>query len=125
MTIVGSMGIASTLVEELRLRKSRQRSARMLVVCGFRVNVHVACDDRVTLYPAAPLRLATLLQARTIAREGWGSSAQRQIGQAKSAMVFASHTPNQCRTVARGRIDDVVLRQYLLAWRKRVGSSIQ
>ena len=26
-TIVGSMGIASTLVEKLRLRKSRQRSA--------------------------------------------------------------------------------------------------
>ena len=31
-----------------------------------------ACDNRITLYPAAPLRLATLLYARTIAREGWG-----------------------------------------------------
>jgi hypothetical protein len=29
-----------------------------------------SCDDRITLYPAAPLRLATLLHARTIAREG-------------------------------------------------------
>ena len=50
-----------------------------------------SCDDRITLYPAAPLRLATLLHARTIAREGWGSSSQRQIGEAKSAMGFASH----------------------------------
>jgi len=53
-----------------------------------------SCDDRITLYPAAPSLLATLLHARTIAREGWGSSTQRQIGQAKSAMVFASHTPD-------------------------------
>jgi hypothetical protein len=51
-----------------------------------------SCDDRITLYPAAPLRLATLLHTRTIAREGWGSSSQRQIGEAKSAMVFGSHT---------------------------------
>jgi hypothetical protein len=51
-----------------------------------------ACNNRITLYPAAPLRLATLLHARTIAREGWGSSSQRQIGDAKSAMGFASHT---------------------------------
>ncbi len=49
-----------------------------------------SCDDRITLYPAAPLRLATLLHTRTIAREGWGSSSQRQIGEAKSAMVFGS-----------------------------------
>jgi hypothetical protein len=33
----------------------------MLVVYGFSVNVHVACDDRISLYPAAPFRLATLL----------------------------------------------------------------
>jgi hypothetical protein len=50
-----------------------------------------SCDDRITLYPAAPLWLATLLHARTIAREGWGSSSQRQICEAKSAMGFASH----------------------------------
>jgi hypothetical protein len=50
-----------------------------------------SCDDRITLYPAAPLWLATLLHARMIAREGWGSSSQRQIGEAKSAMGFASH----------------------------------
>ena len=68
-----------------------------------------SCDDRITLYPAAPLRLATLLHARTIAREGWGSSSQRQIGEAKSAMGFASHAsdpPNdrlslQCRSVTQ------------------------
>jgi hypothetical protein len=57
-----------------------------------------SCDDRITLYPAAPLWLATLLHTRTIAREGWGSSAQRQIGKAKSAMVFGSHTSDQVRT---------------------------
>jgi hypothetical protein len=31
-----------------------------------------SCDNRITLYPAAPLRLATLLHTRTIAREGMG-----------------------------------------------------
>ena len=51
-----------------------------------------SCDDRITLYPAAPSRLATVLHTRTIAREGWGSSSQRQIGAAKSAMGFGSHT---------------------------------
>ena len=62
-----------------------------------------SCDDRITLYPAAPLRLATLLHARTIAREGWGSSTQRQIGQAKSAMGFASHTPDPPNTPLKER----------------------
>ena len=52
----------------------------MLVVCGFSVNVHVACDDRISLYPAAPFRLATLLHARTIAQVGRGSSLARQTG---------------------------------------------
>ena len=65
-----------------------------------------SCDDRITLYPAAPLWLATLLHARTIAREGWGSSTQRQIGKANSAMVFASHTsdpPNAHSKRSRSR----------------------
>ena len=53
---------------------------RMLVVCGFSVNVHVACDDRISLYPAAPFRLATLLHAWTIAQVGRGSSLARQTG---------------------------------------------
>jgi hypothetical protein len=46
----------------------------MLVVGGFSVDVHVACDDRISLYPAAPFRLATLLHAWTIAQVGRGSS---------------------------------------------------
>lgn len=61
-----------------------------------------SCDDRITLYPAAPLRLATLLHARTIAREGWGSSSQRQIGEAKSAMGFASHTSDPPNAHSKG-----------------------
>jgi hypothetical protein len=61
-----------------------------------------SCDVRITLYPAAPLRLATLLHARTIAREGWGSSTQRQIGQGKSAMVFASHTSDPPNAPLKG-----------------------
>jgi hypothetical protein len=44
----------------------------MLVVGGFSVDVHVACDDRISLYPAAPFRLATLLHAWTIAQVGRG-----------------------------------------------------
>jgi len=61
-----------------------------------------ACDVRITLYPAAPLWLATLLHARTIARDGWGSATQRQIGQAKSAMGFASHTPDPPNAPLKG-----------------------
>jgi hypothetical protein len=34
-----------------------------------RVDVHGSCDDRINLYPAAPFRLATLLNAWMIARE--------------------------------------------------------
>ncbi len=34
--------------------------------------VRGACDDRIALYPAAPIWLATMLYARTIAEEGWG-----------------------------------------------------
>jgi hypothetical protein len=52
----------------------------MLVVYGFSVNVHVACDDRISLYPAAPFRLATLLHAWAIAQVGRGSSLTRQTG---------------------------------------------
>ena len=52
----------------------------MLVVGGFSVDGHVACDDRISLYPAAPFRLATLLHAWTIAQVGRGSSLTRQTG---------------------------------------------
>jgi hypothetical protein len=64
----------------------------MLVVGGFCVDVHVACDDRISLYPAAPFRLATLLHAWTIAQEGRGSSLTRQTGWARSANPHNSHT---------------------------------
>jgi hypothetical protein len=47
---------------------------------GFNVDIHVACDDRISLYPAAPFRLATLLHAWTIAQVGRGSSLARQTG---------------------------------------------
>ena len=33
-----------------------------------------ACDNRINLYPAAPIRLAKVLLAWTIAQAGWGSS---------------------------------------------------
>src|SRR5215470_16585600 len=42
--------------------------------------VHGACDNRINLYPAAPIRLAKVLLAWTIAQEGWDSSFRRQIG---------------------------------------------
>ena len=33
---------------------------------------HVSCDDRIYLYPAAPIRLATMLNAWNIDVVGWG-----------------------------------------------------
>ncbi len=42
------------------------------VVSGFCDDVHVSCEDRINLYPAAPIRLATMLNAWTIAEVGWG-----------------------------------------------------
>src|SRR5262249_55521715 len=53
--------------------------------------VHGACDNRINLYPAAPIRLAKVLLAWTIAQEGWGSSFERQIGMA-SANLRCGHT---------------------------------
>ncbi len=35
-------------------------------------DVHVSCEDRINLYPAAPIRLATMLNAWIIAEVGWG-----------------------------------------------------
>ena len=54
--------------------------------------VHGACDNRINLYPAAPIRLAKVLLAWTIAQEGWGSSFKRQIGKCQFAMRANSHT---------------------------------
>jgi hypothetical protein len=54
--------------------------------------VHGACDNRINLYPAAPIRLAKVLLAWTIAQEGWGSTFERQIGKCQFAMQTHSHT---------------------------------
>ncbi len=42
------------------------------VVSGSCDDAHVSCEDRINLYPAAPIRLATMLNAWTIAEVGWG-----------------------------------------------------
>jgi len=42
------------------------------VVSGSGNDVHVTCEDRINLYPAAPIRLATMLNAWIIAEVGWG-----------------------------------------------------
>jgi hypothetical protein len=63
-----------------------------IVDCGFSVDAHVGCDDRISLYPAAPLRLATMLYAWTIAPAGRDSSLARQTGWARSANPHNSHT---------------------------------
>jgi hypothetical protein len=54
--------------------------------------VHGACDNRINLYPAAPIRLAKVLLAWTIAQAGWGSSSERHIGKCQFAMRTHSHT---------------------------------
>jgi hypothetical protein len=54
--------------------------------------VHGASDVRINLYPAAPIRLAKVLLAWTIAQEGWDSSLGRQIGKCQFAMLSYSHT---------------------------------
>ena len=56
--------------------------------------VHGACDNRINLYLAAPIRLAKVLLAWTIAQEGWGSSFERQIGKCQFAKRTHSHTSN-------------------------------
>src|SRR5262245_6968538 len=53
--------------------------------------VHGACDSRINLYPAAPIRLAKVLLAWTIAQGGWGSSSERHIGKCQFAMWVNSH----------------------------------
>jgi hypothetical protein len=40
------------------------------VLCGSCDEVHVSCEDRINLYPAAPFRLATMLNAWIIT-ERW------------------------------------------------------
>src|SRR3546814_20732886 len=59
---------------------------------GSSVDVHGPCDDRITLYPAAPIRLAIILHAWTIARDGWDSSQGRPLGKAKPPGLYSGHT---------------------------------
>ena len=42
------------------------------VVSGSCDDVHVSCEDRINLYPAAPIRLATMLYTWTITGRGMG-----------------------------------------------------
>ena len=39
---------------------------------GFNDDIHASCEVRINLYPAAPNRLATMLNAWIIAEVGWG-----------------------------------------------------
>jgi hypothetical protein len=64
--------------------------------------VHGACDVRINLYPAAPIRLAKVLLAWTIAQEGWDSSLGRQIGKCRFAIRFYSHTSDPPDTPETG-----------------------
>ena len=64
--------------------------------------VHGACDVSINLYPAAPIRLAKVLLAWTIAQEGWDSSFERQIGKCRFAMPTYSHTSDPPDTPDRG-----------------------
>jgi hypothetical protein len=79
----------------------------MLVVGGFSVDIHVACDGRISLYPAAPFRLATLLHAWTIAQVGRGFGTADWL--ARSANPHNSHTSDPpARRTRRsvGTVDD-------------------
>src|SRR5215475_12756164 len=66
--------------------------------------VHGACDNRINLYPAAPIRLAKVLLAWTIAQAGWGSSSERQIGKCQFAMRTHSHTSDLPRHAQLGGV---------------------
>jgi hypothetical protein len=46
----------------------------IVFLAGLATKSDGACDNRINLYPAAPIRLAKVLLAWTIAQEGWGSS---------------------------------------------------
>jgi hypothetical protein len=67
---------------------------------------HGACDGRINLYPAAPIRLAKLLLAWTIAQVGRGSTDERQIGTANlrnggtATHSTRRHTQLGCRNSA-------------------------
>src|SRR5262245_20680614 len=64
--------------------------------------VHGACDNRINLYPAAPIRLAKVLLAWTIVQEGWDSSLERQSGKSRSAKRTHSHTSDLPRHAQLG-----------------------
>ena len=74
--------------------------------------VHGACDVRINLYPAAPIRLAKVLLAWTIAQEGWDSSFERQIGKCRFAMQTHSHTSDPPDTPDWGCRNSAHCRRY-------------
>ena len=74
--------------------------------------VHGACDVRINLYPAAPIRLAKVLLAWTIAQEGWDSSFERQIGKCRFAMQTHSHTSDPPDTPDWGCRNSAHYRRY-------------
>jgi len=76
--------------------------SRMLFFGRSCYEVHGACDSRINLYPAAPIRLAKVLLAWTIAQEGWDSSLGRQIGKCRFAIRFYSHTSDPPDTPETG-----------------------
>ena len=66
----------------------RSMSWALSVVCRSGDEVRGTCDDRIDLYPAAPIRLATMLYARTIALRRDGAN----LGDGTLAIRTSSHT---------------------------------
>ena len=60
-----------------------------MLICRPCYEVHGACDNRINLYPAAPIRLAKVLLAWTIAQE---DGAHLVYGRLASANLQCGHT---------------------------------
>jgi hypothetical protein len=71
---------------------SLPRLPQGLVTGRSSVEVHGSCDDRISLYPAAPVRLATLLHAWTYRAGRMGLIARTAEWLDHSAKRFLSHT---------------------------------
>ncbi len=69
------------------------------VVSGSCDDVHVSCEDRINLYPAAPFRLATMLCAWTIALRWDGAN----LFVGTLAKRTWSHTSDPLALPAQGR----------------------
>src|SRR5262249_42350935 len=63
------------------------------------VKIHGSCDDRTSLYPAAPFRLANMLHAWTRRARGDGAHLLNgRFHKAKSATPWCSHTSDPPNT---------------------------